>query len=182
MRLGLSTLALFCTLLSGAEKPVFLLNANGDRQTLALEGRPTVVVFISSVCPISNEYIDRMKALYGEFSGRGVGFVFVNSNVNETAREVGEHASAAGFPFPVYRDISNALADRLGASLTPEAFLLDARSKVRYQGPIDDARNPARVKADYLREGIEALLGGKPLPRSSAKATGCTIKRERKAS
>ncbi len=165
-----------------AAPPGTLLDNTGSRLSVALDGQVTAVVFISSLCPISNEYVDRMIALWREFTPRGVRFLFVNSNVNESAREVREHAAVAGFPFPVYRDIRNGLANRLHATITPEAFLLDASGAVRYQGAFDDARNPARVKVEFLKEGIEALLAGKPVPRAAAKATGCTIKRERKAS
>jgi len=165
-----------------AASPVTLLEPGGRKHIVSLTNQVTVVVFVSALCPISNEHVDRMIGLYGEFSPRGVGFVFVNSNVNETDAEVREHAVAAGFPFPVYRDVHNRLADRLKASVTPEAFLLDRSGSVRYQGAMDDARNPARVKISHLKEGIEALLSGRPVARPTAKATGCTIKRERKAS
>jgi len=165
-----------------AASPVTLLEPGGRKKILSLTDQVTVVVFVSAFCPVSNEYVDRMIGLYGEFSRRGVGFVFVNSNVNETDGDVREHAAAAGFPFPVYRDLDNKLADRLRASVTPEVFLLDRSGSVRYQGAMDDARNPARVKVSYLKEGIEAVLSGGPVPRPSGKATGCTIKRERKAS
>lgn len=182
MRSVLTALIFSVAALLPATGPVTLHEAGGRKHVVALTNRVTVVVFVSALCPISNEYVDRMIALYRDFSPRGVGFVFVNSNVNETDAEVRDHAAAAGFPFPVYRDHHNALADRLKASVTPEVFLLDRTGSVRYQGAVDDARNPARVKVPYLKEGIEALLSGRPAPRSEAKATGCTIKRERKAS
>lgn len=181
MKSALPALALLGVALPAAS-PVTLMDSMGSRLPVALDGQVTAVVFISSLCPISNEYVDRMIALWRQFAPRGVRFLFVNSNVNESAREVREHAAAAAFPFPVYQDIRNGLANRLRASITPEAFLLDASGAVRYQGAFDDARNPARVKVEFLKEGIEALLSGKPVPRTAAKATGCTIKRERKAS
>lgn len=185
MKARTALLALFCTLVPAGKRPlqsVNLLDDTGQKKSFSFQGKITVAVFLSTVCPISNEYNGRMSALYRDFSPRGVQFLFVNSNVNETAAEVREHATAAAFPFPVFRDIHNGLANALEASVTPEAFLVDATGAMRYMGPIDDARNPARVKAHYLREGIEALLAGKPVPRSTGKAFGCTIKRERKAS
>ena len=180
MTVRLAAAGLLCTLLSGA--PVTLLDGEGRKQSFNLEGQPTVVLFISAVCPVSNEYVDRMNRLYADFNAKGVRFLVVNSNVNESGQEVREHAAAAGFPFPVYRDIRNSLADKLKATITPEAYLIDQAGTVRYQGPIDDARNPARVKEDYLREALEAILAGHSIHRSSAKATGCTIKREKKTS
>lgn len=181
MRPVLPALMFSVAALLPAVGPVTLLETGGGKHIVSFTDRVTVVIFVSALCPISNEYVDRMSELYREFSPRGVGFVFVNSNVNETDKEVREHAASAGFPFPVYRDEHNGLADRLRASVTPEVFLLDRTGSVRYQGAVDDARNPARVKVPYVKEGIEALLSGRPVPRAAAKSTGCTIKRERKA-
>ncbi|MBL8176176.1 MAG: redoxin domain-containing protein [Bryobacterales bacterium] len=177
MKSAFAALLLSTTLAHGWEQATLL--EDGQPRSISLAGKITAVVFVSSVCPISNEYVDRMIDLWQSYSSRGVQFLFVNSNANETARDVTAHTKAAGLPFPVYRDVQNGLADRLRATLTPEAFLLDRDGRVRYQGALDDARNPARVKRSYLKEGIESVLAGRPVSRESAKATGCTIKRER---
>src|SRR4029450_3914929 len=67
----------------------------------ALKGDTTVVIFVSTACPISNAYNDRMKAVYNHYAGKGVRFVFVNANSTETGAEVAAHAKAHGFPFEV---------------------------------------------------------------------------------
>src|SRR5579871_304044 len=54
----------------------------------ALKGSATVVIFISTVCPISNGYNERMKAVYNDYAPKGVRFVFINANINEPARDV----------------------------------------------------------------------------------------------
>jgi hypothetical protein len=61
--------------------------------------------------------------------------------------------------------------------MTPEAVLLDPAGAVRYQGAIDDARNPARVRIDGLRQAIDAVLAGQPVPVDRLRAFGCSIKR-----
>ena len=48
----------------------------------------TVVIFISTKCPISNSYNERMSAIYHDYSSRSVQFVFVNANANETPEEI----------------------------------------------------------------------------------------------
>ena len=146
----------------------------------ALKGDVTVVMFISAVCPISNAYNERMKAVYKDYSGKGVHFVFVNTNHNETAAEVEKHARDHGFPFAVYKDPHNVVADRFGAQVTPEAYVMDSGGVVRYRGYIDDARNEARIKDQGLRNALDAVLAGKPVARAETKAFGCTIKRQRK--
>ncbi|MBI3682513.1 MAG: redoxin domain-containing protein [Acidobacteria bacterium] len=140
------------------------------------------MLFLSTLCPISNDYNDRMSSLYNEYAARGIEFFFVNANNNESPAEVAAHAKAAEFPFPVFKDPGNALADRLGATLTPEAYLFDAGGVLRYHGQIDDSRNPARVRVHGLRDALDQVLASKPVSRQETKAFGCTIKRVRKAS
>jgi hypothetical protein len=142
----------------------------------------TVVVFISTVCPVSNSYNLRMKELYRDYAPKGVKFEFLNANQNESQAEVEDHARLVGFPFPVSKDANNVMADRLGADYTPESFVLDREGAIRYHGRIDDAQNPARVRHNSLRLAIDAVLAGGEVPQPETKAFGCTIKRVRKAS
>ena len=144
-----------------------------------LKGGTTVVIFVSTVCPISNSYNDRMKAIYHDYSARGVHFIFVNANVNESAAEVAEHARAHGFPFAVYKDTTGAAADLFGAQVTPETFVMDKDGVIRYHGYLDDSSNQARVHNQGLRLAIDAVLEGKTVPMAQTKAFGCTIKRRR---
>jgi alkyl hydroperoxide reductase subunit AhpC len=148
----------------------------------ALAQDVTVVVFISTVCPVSNSYNLRMKELYRDYAPKGVKFQFLNANQNESQVEMEDHARSVGFPFPVSKDANNVMADRLGAAYTPESFVLDREGVVRYHGRIDDAQNPARVRQNSLRQAIEAVLAGREVPAPETKAFGCTIKRVRKAS
>ena len=145
-------------------------------------GQNTLVIFIATRCPVSNDYNERMKAVYDDYNGKGIHFLFVNANSNEPVSEVEQHARDNGFPFPVYKDVNNAVADQFGAEFTPEAFLIDTSGTVRYHGHIDDSRNPARITSQTLRSALDALLAGKPVERADTKAFGCTIKRVRKTS
>lgn len=147
-----------------------------------LKGEVTVVMFIATQCPISNDYNQRMNELYNEFAGKGVKFVFVNSNASEPAAEVSQHAKANSFPFKVYKDPGNQVADRFGAQVTPEAFVIDKEGTVRYHGYIDDSRNAANIKVRGLKNALDAVLSGQSVANAQTKAFGCTIKREKKAS
>lgn len=157
-------------------------DTEGKPAQVRLAGQPAVVIFLSTICPISNEYNARLSTLYQQYSAKGVRFAFLNANSNETAADVRTHAKAAEFPFPVYRDAGNVVADRLEAEVTPEAYLFDRDGVLRYRGAFDDARNPARVKVQGLRDALEEVLAGKPVTRARTKAFGCTIKRLKKSS
>ncbi len=165
------------SLLAGQEFDSVLEHITGH----ARGGAVTVVTFISAQCPISNAFNDRMTALYNEYARKGVQFVFINANANETASTVAEHRTRAGFPFPVYKDSANIAADRFGAMATPECYVLDSGGMLRYHGYIEDSTNEARVKNRALRSALEAVLAGSPVPLAGTKAFGCSIKRVRRS-
>ncbi len=146
------------------------------------DGKVTVVIFISTLCPISGAYHDRFRALVSAYKNKPVRFVFVNSNDNETMADVREHVRDAELAFPVYKDWKNVVADQLAAAMTPEAFVLDGHGQTRYHGAIDDAKVEARVKIEGLKDAVDALVAGKAVQRAELKAFGCTIHRYRKIS
>jgi protein-disulfide isomerase len=161
---------------------VTVQDADGKAVRFELQGAVTAVIFTSTKCPISNDYNDRMSAVFRDYGAKGVRFVYVNANSNEPASEVAEHTRAAEFPFAVYKDPGNLLADQLGATVTPEVYVFDNAGVLRYHGQVDDSRNPARVKAHTLRAALDELLAGKSVTRAETKAFGCTIKRVKKVS
>jgi peroxiredoxin len=161
------------TLPDSASKPVSPL-AEKDQRAL-------VVAFIGTECPINNAYLPRLAEMHAEFKGKGVGFVAINSNQHDTAAKVGEHAKKFAVPFPVLKDERNAVADKFGAKRTPEVFLLDATSAVRYRGRIDDQfaisiKRPAPTRRD-LAEAIGELLADKPISVATTEVAGCLISR-----
>ena len=145
-----------------------------------LRGPITVVTFISTQCPVSNSYNQRMNAVYNDYTAKGIKFIFVNANRNESANEVRQHAKNVGFAFPVYKDSNNVLADRFDAQVTPESYVIDSAGIVRYHGSIDDSQNEARIRTRGLRLALDAVLAGKPVQITETKAFGCTIKRIRR--
>jgi peroxiredoxin len=156
-----------------------LPDADGHEHTLAsLKGKNgTVLIFIAVQCPVSNAYNERMEKLYEDYKARGVSVVGINANTTESAEAVKAHAKEKGLNFPILKDRDDRVADRLGAGHTPEAFFLDAASKLVYHGAIDNAMNPVMVNTSHLRNAIDATLAGKPIERADVKAFGCSIKR-----
>ena len=145
-----------------------------------LKGPVSVVMFIAVQCPVSNAYNERMNAIYKDYSAKGVKFIFVNANRTEPASDVAAHAREHQFAFTVYKDEDNVVADRLGATVTPEAFVIDSAGLIRYHGSLDDAQNVSRVTTQRLRNALDAVLAGKEPPQAETKAFGCTIKRVQK--
>jgi thiol-disulfide isomerase/thioredoxin len=143
-----------------------------------------VVVFLGVDCPLARLYAPRLIELARAYGPRGVAFLAVDANAGDSAAELSRFAVERALTFPFLRDPAGALADRLGATRTPEAFVLDGRRAVRYRGRIDDqyvvgARRAAPSRRD-LAEALDDLLAGRPVRCPVTTATGCRIERERR--
>jgi len=156
-----------------------LLGTDGAEHSLkSLEGKSgAVLIFISVQCPVSNGYNARMEKLANDYKARGIAVIGINANNTESAEAVKQHAADKGLTFPILKDKGNKIADRLGAVRTPEAYLLDSSNRLVFHGPIDNSQNEAKVESNYLRDAMDAVLAGKPVPKTTALAFGCSIKR-----
>jgi len=155
----------------------FTLSApDGKQHSLFLKEAPkaTTVLFISARCPISNRYNGRMIEFAQQYGQKGVRFIALNANDPETMEDIDEHAKRIGYPFPVLRDVKNVVADKWGAQVTPEAFVLDQQGVLQYHGRIDDQLAERKVTSPDLKNALDAVLAGK---KPETKATGCDIKR-----
>lgn len=147
-----------------------------------------VVAFVGVECPLAKQYTSRLVALNEKFASRGVGFVAVDSNVQDSLEEMAHFARRHEFNFPLLRDRKQQVADLFDARRTPEVFVLDADRKVRYRGRIDDQygfaegtgyQRPQAEQQDLV-VALEALLAGKPVEVAATQAPGCLIARTRK--
>jgi len=149
-----------------------------ERSLKSLAGKNgTVLIFIAVQCPVSNAYNERMEKLAEDYKAKGIAVIGINANVAEDAAAVKAHAAEHKLSFPILKDPGNKIADKLGASVTPEAYFIDTNNKLLYHGRIDNSRNPAQVETSDLRNALDAALDGKSIEKTEAKAFGCTIKR-----
>ncbi|WP_231742310.1 redoxin domain-containing protein [Stieleria varia] len=141
----------------------------------------TVVCFLGTQCPLAKLYGGRLQDLSDRYADRGVNFVGVNSNVQDSPAEIDAYAREHRVHFPMVKDADQSIADALKATRTPEVFVLDALGIVRYQGRIDDQYEPGRARAEPSRndldDAIAALLAGEPVKNPETAGVGCLITR-----
>ena len=79
-----------------------LTDYNGKTYTLSADkdSKAIVIMFISTRCPVSNSYNDRMSALYKDYLPKGVSFIAINSNSQEDIQEGHPVLSPAGNHYP----------------------------------------------------------------------------------
>ena len=156
-----------------------LPDLDGNTQTLnGLKGKNgSVIVFLSAQCPVVKLYNDRINQIAADYEAKGIKFIGVNSNATESLDWVKSDAAKVGYKFPVLIDKGNKFADKLGATVTPEIFYLNADNVLLYHGAIDNDRSGKSITEQYLRTAFDQSLNGKKIARTKANAFGCTIKR-----
>ena len=146
--------------------------------------RPLIaVVFLGVECPLAKLYVLRLNELARELEPRGLQIIGIDSNQQDSLTEIAEFVRLHEISFPLLKDPGNVVADRFGATRTPEVFLLDQQRTVRYQGRIDDqlavaVRRDAPKRRDLAR-AVKELLAGKQVSLPVTEAPGCLIGRLR---
>jgi peroxiredoxin len=160
-----------------------LPDVNGRRHALSdyRSKKAVVVVFVGTECPLANLYLTTLADLHRQYAPRGVVFLAVNSNDQDSPADVAAHAKEHRLPFAVLKDAEHRAADALGARRTPEAFLLDPGRVIRYHGRVDDqygySYRRAAPSRTELKDALEEVLAGKPVTTPETKVQGCVIGR-----
>jgi peroxiredoxin len=145
-----------------------------------------VVAFLGTECPLANRYAGRLAELAKEFEPKGVAFLGVISNRQDSIGNIAQLAKEQKVTFPLLKDVGNAVADQFEAQRTPEVFVLDDKRIVRYRGRIDDQygigySRPKPTRRD-LAIALEELLAGKTVSRPITEVEGCYIGRMKRPS
>lgn len=170
----------------GSNAPAFnnLPGTDGKKYSLSsfADRKIAVVVFSCNHCPYVQAYEDRMMAFQRDYAAKGVQLIAINSNETvhypeDNFDEMIKRAKSKNFNFPYLRDDDQAVANAYGATHTPEFLVFDEQRKLRYRGKFDDNyQNPSAIKAQYLRNAVDALLTGKEVAEPETYSIGCTIK------
>ena len=156
-----------------------LKDYNGKEHSLSdyRDSKAIVVMFIATECPVSNAYNSRMENIYKNYSQKNIACIGINSNKTESVERIKEHANEKGLTFTILKDEKNTIADRFGASFTPEVYVLNGNFEILYHGRIDNSKNEADVVSKDLENALNEILAGKEVSKKETKAFGCSIKR-----
>lgn len=144
-----------------------------------------VVVFMGIECPLAKLYAPRLAELNERYAPRGVTFLAIDSNRQDSLAELTHFAREYELGFPLLKDAGSGVAAHFAAVRTPQAFVLDRRRVVRYVGRIDDrfgfgdglGYQRPRAEREDLAVAIDELLAGRPVTIASTRAPGCLIGR-----
>lgn len=165
---------------------------NGEPHLLLNPRDPveTVLIFITHDCPIANGYAPEINRIVADYSEKADGavregqgpikFFLVHVERNLDVAKAQDHAKQYGYKCLVLLDPLHKLVKKVGATVTPEAAVLNRRGALVYRGRIDDryvdfGKKRAEPARRDLREALDAVRAGRPVPNPRTKAIGCFI-------
>lgn len=174
--LGMSALLFGGAVLASATKPAPPVGLGSY-----LAKKATAIVFVGVSCPIANRHAPELATLAKTAKARGGRLVLVYSNPGDQATAK-THAARYGLSDAVIVcDSDQKLKSALGATVTPQAFVLNADGKVLYSGRVsDDSVGPAKSRGaaalhHELADALTAALAGKPVKVAKTEPVGCVI-------
>lgn len=178
--LGGSALAEMGEVAIGGKMPDFqLTDYTGETHSLSdYKGKVVVLEFMSQHCPWSRGAAPSIAALSKKYDDENVVFLGIDSHRSTTHEDNKAYAKEIGIPYPVLRDENNVYADAVGATRTPELYVVDEEGVLRYHGAYDNRKSPGDTgDVNYLAKAVDAVVAGEPIEDAEVNAWGCTIKR-----
>jgi peroxiredoxin len=174
--------------LQPGEKAVHFKLPATDGKTYSLEDfdryKYLVVFFTCNHCPyvIGSDYVT--KATAEKYNDKGVIFVGINSNSENTypedsysnmVKRMEEHK----FPWVYLYDKEQTVVREYGALRTPHFFVFNEQRILVYTGRgVDNPRDVSRMTVNNLEMALEELTSGKTITVPLTNPIGCNIKWE----
>lgn len=141
-------------------------------------GRPIVLVFVRTSCPISNRYAPLIQQISSQY-GAKVRFWLVYPSDTASAEKIRQHEREYGYKLPALRDPQHVLVAQSQVQVTPEVAVFTADHHLLYHGRInnlyqDFGRVRPAATTHELDDAIQAALLGK-VPPANQPGVGCFI-------
>lgn len=138
-----------------------------------------VFIFLRTDCPVSNRYAPEISRIEKKFGPRGVRFLLVYPDPDETPATIRNHLKEYSYTIAAARDPRHDLVKFTGVHVTPEAAVFRDRVEV-YRGRIDNryvdfGKDRTEATERDLESVLEKIVQGEPVAFSSRPAIGCYI-------
>ncbi|TND03926.1 MAG: alkyl hydroperoxide reductase [Bacteroidetes bacterium] len=144
--------------------------------------KTTVFVFLSPDCPLCQSYTSLLSGMSDSIKACRMQLFGVFPGSFYTPEEIEAYRSEYAVRFPCVQDKRMWLCDTLGATVTPEAFVMDVSGKILYRGRIDDwmydigRKKPAPTRHD-LRQALREVCSGRKVSVPETVPVGCFIEK-----
>ena len=142
-------------------------------------GKPLVLIFVRTDCPISNRYAPTIQAMSQKYSSTAV-MMLVYPDKSETSPNITKHLQDYGYKLTPLRDPQHALVKLGKVEVTPEAAVFDGQGELIYHGRIDNwykefGRARSAPTTHELNDAIQATLNKQHPAPASVSGVGCYI-------
>lgn len=184
MQRGLILLILISTFISAQAQSlqsvadVKLKDLRNKSTSIVANEKNIAVLFLGTDCPITQKYITRIKDIVSEFESTTDFYGVFPAQFS--LKEIKRFKKDYKLSISLMRDDKMELAHFLGATVTPEVFLMDDELELQYKGAIDNwfyelGKSRITTSERYLSDALSALAHGeKPLLKET-EAIGCFI-------
>jgi hypothetical protein len=174
----------------GQAAPDFTLkDATGKAVKLSdYRGKYVVLEWTNPGCPYVRKHYNsgNMPATQKEAVDKGVVWLSINSTERDSydylapAKLVAWLQERKSVPSAVLMDEEGSAGMAYGARTTPHMYIVNPEGRLVYAGGIDSiaSSNPDDIKkaVNYVKQGLNEALAGKPISNAVTRAYGCSIK------
>ncbi len=170
-----------------AQVPNFTLTNVLNGKSISLDTYPScagvVIVFTTNACPYDEYYRTRLTNISNSYQDK-VPVLLINSSVDaaESVDNMSKKAKQVGFTIPYLADKDQIAMQNLGATKSPQVFLLKnsgGKFSVVYSGAIDDnAQVEKDVRHSYLKDAIDIMLTNQKIETAEVRPVGCALRKK----
>lgn len=151
------------------------------------KGKHVVLEWTNPGCPfVRKHYGGNMQGLQKEFTAKGVVWLAINSTEEGSADYLAP-AKLAGWvgemqaaPTATLMDAPGNIGQLYGAKTTPHMYIVSPAGVLVYAGAIDSVpsakADDIKTATNYVRQGLNEALAGKPLSMAQSRPYGCSVK------
>ena len=139
------------------------------------------LIFVLHDCPIANAYAPEIQRIARAYQNQPVRLALVYVDPDLTIEQINQHRKDYGHQDTrAFFDREHQLVRATGAEVTPEAVVVTKDGRIAYRGRIsnlyaDYGKRRRKATKHDLRESLDAILAGSPVPTPRTEALGCFI-------
>lgn len=144
------------------------------------KNKATVLVFLLVDCPASQSYTLTLNQLSSRYAKDSISIVGIFPGTFSKDQELIDFKNNYKIKFPLIVDPEMKIAKQLGATIVPEAFLINSLGEIVYSGRIDDwmyalGKKRQVVRSRDLENAIQAVILNKKILIHKTDAIGCIL-------
>jgi hypothetical protein len=145
------------------------------------QGTWTVLFFVMTDCPISNQYAPEIQRICTEYGAKGARCFLVYVDPSTTAAAIKKHQKDYAYTCcSAILDSDHKLVRKAGATVSSEVAVFSSAGELQYHGRIDNfyaglGAPRQRITQHDLRDALDALNAGRRVSNPRTQAFGCFI-------